>query len=647
VSEITDCLENSGKYLDYMSSDRIPFPKSLQIELTSYCNLECVMCPRTLGAHRSEPNKHMEPEILEYIISSILPYVQRVDVVGDGEPLTAPELLFDLLENADFFKIPVTICTNGILLDEKMSERLIDSNLHDMNISIDAAEPETYARIRGADFDQLLDNIRTFSRLKKEAGKDTPHLHFSMVAMKDNIEELQSLVNLARDLGVESVTVQAMGEEDDSVKGQSAFLHHRDLAEEVIYMSLIESEAMNFPLKLWPDQLMDVMASNEELGPFLTGEAPPPGESENFRKNCSFLWETPFITTNGDVRPCCANLPPVGNLKDKSFHDIWYSPEYANLRRRLLKNELDDACLKCPGMSWRNVTPPKSNLVATDTAFDLFPGWYSPELEERYYRWSREKAALFLKRKKSDLFCLVQMRKAGLENAPESGNILIDSDITFPFELKTTIWETMEIPLPNAVEDDLTKIEINLSHSVRPSELDDSSTDSRDIGIKLSRIWFESWPKKVVFGNQLLLLGYEITPESWATGGDAIVTTYWRTLDKTHVDMKLFLHLTREKDSGSASTPLKRKLGMTRKDFFQADQLLQANGQASSMWIPGMFVAQEHRISIPEEINPGHYRLEIGLYPEGAPKDRLSIARSDRPTKDDQALLGTILVSEQ
>ena len=120
-----------------------------------------------------------------------------------------------------------------------------------------------------------------------------------------------------------------------------------------------------------------------------------------------------------------------------------------------------------------------------------------------------------------------------------------------------------------------------------------------------------------------------------------------RSLETSPDNLKVFLHFTRETEKGPASTPLKRKLGLTRNDFFQADHLLLLNGQPSSMWVPGTFISHEHRIAVPEDINPGHYRLELGLYPEGKTKDRLFIARSDRPNKKDNALLGTVLISEQ
>ncbi len=640
-------LEKSDIYLDYMASDRIPFPKSLQIELTSYCNMKCVMCPRTLGTHRSEPNQKMENDILDYIISSIVPYVQRVDVVGDGEPLIAADLLFNLLEGAEYFKVPVTLCSNGELMDEVIAQELVRLNLADINFSLDAARPETYKKIRGASFAHVIQNIQSLTYIKQTSHKQTPHIHLSMVAMRDNIDELPELVNLAQEIGADSITVQAMGEEVEAMKGLSVFLHQRDKAEELLYKSLIESKARNLRLNLWPEQLMDVLSDPHDLGPFLAGQAPPPGDPALWRKNCSFLWETPFITTNGDVRPCCAKLPVMGNIKNEPFHKIWYSKAFRELRKRLISGDPPEACRKCPGMGWRKIIYSSSRLTANDHPMNFFPGWFDLEHEERDYRWSRDRAVLFLSRKKSDQFLLLQLRKSELPGAPDHGTIIIDSDQVFPFQLPSDNWTTLEYPLNPISSDQVLKAEINVSHSIRPCDAVKNTMDSRDLGIKFNRIWLESWPQKVVFGKQLVLLGFEVTPENWRIGDTVRFITYWRSLDKTTTNLKMFLHFTRLNHSSPVSTPLKRKLGIGRKDFFQADELLHSNGIPSAQWKTGIFVAYESHLHIPENLNPGEYRIDIGLYPDNSTKNRIPISRSDRPAGKHTALLGAVQISER
>ena len=144
-----------------------------------------------------------------------------------------------------------------------------------------------------------------------------------------------------------------------------------------------------------------------------------------------------------------------------------------------------------------------------------------------------------------------------------------------------------------------------------------------------------------------MLLGYDIVPETLTIGGTALFRTYWRSLDSMKENLKLFLHLTRETEAGVSSNPIKRKLGFGKKDFFQVDHLMSFHGQTSNNWVPGMFLVQENYITLPDSLHSGHYRIEIGLYPEGAPRSRLKIIRSDRSFENNKALLGTIIVSEK
>jgi Fe-coproporphyrin III synthase len=42
-----------------------------------------------------------------------------------------------------------------------------------------------------------------------------------------------------------------------------------------------------------------------------------------------------FIDPYGDVRPCNVMDHPFGNIKEKSFQEIWHSPEAEEARRKV------------------------------------------------------------------------------------------------------------------------------------------------------------------------------------------------------------------------------------------------------------------------------------------------------------------------
>lgn len=64
---------------------------------------------------------------------------------------------------------------------------------------------------------------------------------------------------------------------------------------------------------------------------------------------CPLLWNHLHVNTNGDVQPCC--MAPfsatLGNLKEKSFDEIWNGNAMKKARRRLLKDMPLNTCQGC------------------------------------------------------------------------------------------------------------------------------------------------------------------------------------------------------------------------------------------------------------------------------------------------------------
>jgi radical SAM protein with 4Fe4S-binding SPASM domain len=81
-------------------------------------------------------------------------------ITGTGEPLLMPGIDHELIRAAAEKKVRVAIITNGSPLTPERSSRLIEAGVEAIEFSADAADQETYARVRkGLDFKTLLGNI--------------------------------------------------------------------------------------------------------------------------------------------------------------------------------------------------------------------------------------------------------------------------------------------------------------------------------------------------------------------------------------------------------------------------------------------------------------------------------------------------------
>ena len=81
-------------------------------------------------------------------------------ILGIGEPLINQELP-RMIEYLKARGVTVLFNTNATLLNEAWSRKLIASGLDEMRCSLDGADPQTYAAIRGAPLlHKIVQNLR-------------------------------------------------------------------------------------------------------------------------------------------------------------------------------------------------------------------------------------------------------------------------------------------------------------------------------------------------------------------------------------------------------------------------------------------------------------------------------------------------------
>lgn len=150
----------------------------LNVELTNRCNLACRHC--LLPGEGGRKKEDMDVETFRRIIDQA-PFVKTILPFHWGEPLLNPAL-YDCISYAARRGIRVMLTTNGTLLDDKASRRLIESGLSRLTVSFDGNR-ETHAMLRGVDPDRVLSNAALFRRIRDETGSDCA-LDASMVVDK-------------------------------------------------------------------------------------------------------------------------------------------------------------------------------------------------------------------------------------------------------------------------------------------------------------------------------------------------------------------------------------------------------------------------------------------------------------------------------
>ena len=177
------------------------FPSDVIFVVTNYCNLRCVMCPQ--GMRRVTNPSHTPAEIAHKAIA-FLKKAQRVILSGIGEPLLSPAFwaVMDALKGKKFGLL--RIHSNGHFIDAENSDRILNSGLNLLLVSLDAATQETYSRIRGSDFSKPLAGLRRIIQARSGWKGSRLRISVTMTLMKENMAEAKAFVRLAKELGVDS-----------------------------------------------------------------------------------------------------------------------------------------------------------------------------------------------------------------------------------------------------------------------------------------------------------------------------------------------------------------------------------------------------------------------------------------------------------
>ena len=190
-------------------------PAHVQLEVTTTCNLRCVHCGLNQANYE---HRTLSWESFEKVLPFLTRYRPSVDLSGHGESLVCSRFL-RMFHRTIEAGCRVSFFTNATLLTPEVSEQLLEhagaSGFHALTVSLDAAEPRLFERIRrGASFDVFVNNLRALDQKKRQRGLRHPKVAFNTVLMLLNLPQLPAMVRLARDLGGEEIVVVDLLEYD-------------------------------------------------------------------------------------------------------------------------------------------------------------------------------------------------------------------------------------------------------------------------------------------------------------------------------------------------------------------------------------------------------------------------------------------------
>ncbi len=306
----------------YLEPTIISFsPIFLQIEPTTFCNLKCKFCHNVDLKNKT----YISFEKFKYIISQF-PYVKKINLVGLGEPLMNPDLI-DIIAFLNQQNIKVGFATNTMLLDEKISKRLIDAGLSWIYFSIDSADPQSFETLRiGANLKQIINNIKNFIKLNN----NVVETGIATVIGKHNIDSFSNIIDLTHSLGINKIftqTIHFWGREDYKNKFFNYSLQKEPFIQK---LKKIAQYARSKNIRLIFENIPDKTKS----------------------RGCKWPWKSLYITVDGYITPCCMhgadpNIINFGNIFEQNINNILNSEDYQNFRKQLKSHTPPQICKNC------------------------------------------------------------------------------------------------------------------------------------------------------------------------------------------------------------------------------------------------------------------------------------------------------------
>lgn len=325
----------------------IGFPDHPVWEMTTACNLNCVHCHTAGGARGADELTTEQAKCLLDDLSRVKNF--RMMAFTGGEPLMRSDL-FELLAYSKELGFTNTLATNATLIDDGVAQKLRAHGVAIAAVSLDGFTAETHDKVRGlaGSFDAAVEGMRALTR----AGI---LLHINITAMEYNVDQLNPLMTLIDDLhtGVllfyQLVPVGRGRRIEKAALGKDANKWLTNFMAEAQSRTNAIVEPVAGP-QYWPFLLKRARISN---GVMLSA-------AEKFFHGCSAGRGFIYIKPDGAVWPCPFIEISCGNVRERSFMDIWKSSNVLQeLRQRewLLKGQCGSCqyrrmCGGCRGRAW-------------------------------------------------------------------------------------------------------------------------------------------------------------------------------------------------------------------------------------------------------------------------------------------------------
>ncbi|HEX6384285.1 MAG TPA: radical SAM protein [Anaerolineae bacterium] len=284
-------------------------PSLISWNLTKKCNLRCPHCYMEAG--RKADDELTTAECLG-LLDEMKSLGTEMLILTGGEPLLRKDI-YDIAQAASSYGFWVVMGTNGVLITDKVAQKMVECGVKGVGISIDSLDPAKHNSFRGG-LDAWEYSVRALDICRAHGLQ----VLVQTTVMAMNYDEIPRLIDFSREKGAWSFNLYFLvqtgrGQEMNDLPAERA---------EAMLSYLVDVQDQHRPMlvraKCAPH--FKRIAYEKSLGGLESG-------------GCMAGTQYCRITPEGDVTPCPYMTVVAGSVREQSFDEIWQtSPVLQQLR---------------------------------------------------------------------------------------------------------------------------------------------------------------------------------------------------------------------------------------------------------------------------------------------------------------------------
>jgi len=291
------------------------WPPVVTAEAINGCNLHCPECPTGMSSPASRKKGKATLEDLKSIVDRISSKSVQINFHHMGEPLL----------NDDFYAacayavekgLWTTIHSNLNIRSADLPQRIVASRLCNLVVSCDGATQDVYEKYRvGGDVELVFRNMQSIAEHKRKVGSRFPWITAQFIVFDHNWQQMERFRERAMEAGADEILFLPACRNGTAKSGH-----------------VWEEEVFNLSRLAWEPR-----------------QTPPV---------CGELWETPILTYDGGLYPCCFCFrdqdlfAPPQSPSGRTLADQWDGHAYRTARAffrgaPVRREELPQPCRSC------------------------------------------------------------------------------------------------------------------------------------------------------------------------------------------------------------------------------------------------------------------------------------------------------------